>query len=158
MSNQLRVAVSGAGGRMGREVVEAVMGAGIDMALAGAADPVYVGQSVSDALGLDSQVLIQGELASVMASSSIDSVVVFSLPSTAMDDIRAAMKSGAVPVVGTTGISQDNLAEIRQLSRDNGVGAIIAPNFAIGAILMMKVAGEIAKYMPAVEIIEYHHD
>lgn len=141
---------------MGREVVEAVLAA--DMNLVGAADPTFADMSIKDALGLDSSVVIQKDLHSAISSSDADVVVVFTVPSSAMENIRIAMENGVAPVVGTTGITPENLAEIRNLSERHGVGAIIAPNFAIGAILMMKMAGEVAKYLPAVEIIELHHD
>lgn len=154
----IKVAVSGAGGRMGREVVNAVLGAREEFTLVGAADPAFAGNTVSEVLGLDCAVIIEKSIDKVMSSVSADAVVVFSIPSVAMDDIRCIMSAKAVPVVGTTGISQENLEEIRALSSRYGVGAIIAPNFAIGAVLMMKMAAEVAKYMPAVEIIELHHD
>lgn len=154
----IRVAVSGAGGRMGREVVNAVLEACDEFTLVGAADPVFAGNTISEVMGLDSPVIIEKSIDKVLSSVSADAVVVFSVPSVAMDDIRCIMSKKVVPVVGTTGISQENLEEIRALSRQHGVGAIIAPNFAIGAVLMMKLAAEVAKYMPAVEIIELHHD
>lgn len=158
MSNVIRVAVSGAGGRMGREVVNAVLEAAPEFELVGAADPAFVGRSVSDALGLASDVVIEKDLDSMLTSVSADAVVVFSLPSTVMDDIRVSMRAKAVPVIGTTGITPENLREIGGLTAEHGVGAIVAPNFAIGAILMMKMAAMAAKYLPAVEIIEFHHD
>ena len=158
MSEPIRVAVSGAGGRMGMEVVNAVFAAGPDMELAGAADPAFAGETVMQALGQPSNIVIEKDIESALASNKVDAVVVFCVPSVAMEDIRAIMKSKAVPVVGTTGITPENLEEIKKLSIENGVGAIIAPNFAIGAVLMMKMAGEAAKYLPSVEIIELHHD
>lgn len=158
MSEPIRVAVSGAGGRMGREVVNAVLEAGPELVLVGAADPAFAGRTVKSALGLDCPVEIMRDLESVFASTKVDAVVVFCVPSCAMEDIRVCMEAGAVPVVGTTGITQENLDEIKALADENGVGAIIAPNFAIGAILMMKMAAEAAKYLPWVEIIELHHE
>jgi 4-hydroxy-tetrahydrodipicolinate reductase len=158
MGEVIRVAVSGAGGRMGREVVNAVLEADSDFTLVGAADPAFAGNSISEAVGLDCPIVIEKSLRAVLDSVKADVVVVFSIPSAAMDDIRISMAAGAVPVVGTTGITQENLEEIRDLSKKHGVGAIIAPNFAIGAVLMMKVAAEVARYLPAVEIIELHHD
>lgn len=158
MSEPIRVVVSGAGGRMGREVVNAVLEAVPEFSLVGAADPLLDGKPISEALGLNSLVIVQKSLEAVLRTVKADAVVVFSVPDAAMDDIRAAMRRQVVPVVGTTGITTENLEEIRSLAAEHGVGAIIAPNFAIGAVLMMKVAVEIAKYMPAVEIIELHHD
>jgi 4-hydroxy-tetrahydrodipicolinate reductase len=143
---------------MGREVVNAVLEAGDDMTLVGAADPVYAGRAISDLLGLKSDLVIQKDLESLLSEVQVDAVVVFSVPAVAMEDIRVCMTEGVVPVVGTTGITAENLDEVRALSSQHGVGAIIAPNFAIGAVLMMKLAGEVAKYLPAVEIIELHHD
>jgi 4-hydroxy-tetrahydrodipicolinate reductase len=158
MSDAMRVVVSGAGGRMGREVVNAVLEAGPDFALVGAADPAFDGVTVSEVLGMPSPVIIERDLESAFASTKTDAVVVFSVPAVAMQDIRAAMQSGVVPVVGTTGITPENLDEIRRLAVENGGGAIIAPHFAIGGILIMKCAAEAAKYLPSVEIIELHHD
>ncbi len=158
MSECIRVAVSGAGGRMGREVVNAVLEAAVDFSLVAAADPLYEGKPISEALGLSSIVILKKDLGTALGAVKADAAVIFSVPSAAMDDIRMAMKAKVVPVVGTTGITPENLEEIRALSAEHGVGAIIAPNFAIGAVLMMKVACTIAEYMPAVEIIELHHD
>jgi len=158
MSESLRIAVSGAGGRMGREVVGAVLAAVPEMILAGASDPAYAGRTVQEVTGQASDLVMKSSLEEVFEGGNIDAVVVFSIPSTAMEDIRVSMKAGVVPVVGTTGITPENLEEIRALAKTYNVGAIIAPNFAIGAILMMKFAAEAAKYLPAVEIIELHHD
>ncbi len=158
MIEPIRVAVSGAGGRMGREVVNAVLEAAPEFALTAAADPVYAGRTVSVALGLESDVRIEADLTSALGTAKADAVVIFSLPGVVMSDIEAAMVAGVVPVVGTTGITPERLASIRAFSALHGVGAIIAPNFAIGAVLMMKVAAEVAQYMPSAEIIEFHHD
>ena len=158
MSELIRVVVAGAGGRMGREVVNAVLEAGQEFALVGAADPAFAGDSISEALGVDCPILIEKDLDAVLKGAEADVVVVFSVPGAAMDNIRAAMKAKAVPVVGTTGITTENLAEVKTLAARHGVGAIVAPNFAIGAVLMMQLAAQVAKHLPAVEIIELHHD
>lgn len=158
MSEAMRVVVSGAGGRMGREVLNAVIEAGAEFCLVGAADPAFAGNAISEVLGVRCPIIMEKDLDAVLGSVAADAVVVFSVPAAAMDDIRAAMRAKAVPVVGTTGITPENLAEIKALAAEHGVGAIIAPNFAIGAVLMMKFAAQVAKYMPAVEIIELHHD
>ncbi|MCL6520506.1 MAG: 4-hydroxy-tetrahydrodipicolinate reductase [Armatimonadetes bacterium] len=154
----IRVAISGAGGRMGRETALAVYGEAHEMVLVGAADPAYTGKTLSELLAIDCPIEIKGSLTEALDSAPADVAVVFSVPSAAMSDIRTAMNAGAVPVVGTTGITEENLAEIKELAEKKGIGAIIAPNFAIGAVLMMKFAAEAAKYFPAVEIIELHHD
>ena len=158
MSKPIRVVVSGAGGRMGRETINAVLEAGPEFALVGAADPAFAGNSISEVVGGDSPVMIEKDLDSVLIEAGVDVAVIFTVPDAAMNNIRSTMKAGAVPVIGTTGITPENLDEIKGLAVKHGVGAIIAPNFAIGAVLMMKLASEVAKHMPAAEIIELHHD
>lgn len=158
MKSIIRVAVTGAGGRMGREVLEAVLDNEPEFALVGAADPAFAGKRISKAFGLKSEIVIEENIDKAISEGDADAVVVFSIPSAAMGDIRSIMKKGAVPVIGTTGITQENLKEIKSLSKKYSVGAIIAPNFAIGAVLMMKIAAEVAKHLPAAEIIELHHD
>jgi 4-hydroxy-tetrahydrodipicolinate reductase len=128
----INVAVSGAAGRMGETVCAAVEGAD-DMALVGRADPL-LDTSLADVLG------------------DADVVVDFSTPGAAMDNARLCVEAGVHCVMGTTG------AEFSELE---GVGEgklFVAPNFAIGAVLMMTFAAEAARHMPEVEIIELHHD
>lgn len=134
MAELIRVAVAGAAGRMGGTVCEAVEGAP-DLELAGRADP-QLGISVAGCL----------------TQSHPDVLVDFSIPSAAIGNIRTAVAAGVHVVVGTTGF---DAAELEGLS---GANVLIAPNFAIGAVLMMRFAAEAAKYMPAAEIIELHHD
>ena len=128
----INVAVSGAAGRMGQTVCGAIEGAD-DMALVGRADPL-LDTSLVDVLG------------------DADVVVDFSTPDSAVDNARLCVEAGVHCVMGTTG------AEFSELE---GVGEgklFVAPNFAIGAVLMMKFAEQAAKHMPEVEIIELHHD
>lgn len=130
----IRVAVSGAAGRMGQTVCDAVTGAE-DMELVARIDP---------ALGV--------ELADAISTHHPDVLVDFSVPSTAVANITTAVRAGVHTVVGTTGF---NIEDIRGLT---GANILIAPNFAIGAVLMMQFAAQAARYMPAAEIIELHHD
>lgn len=75
-----------------------------------------------------------------------------------MGNLRIAISAGVAPVVGTTGLTDTDREELRTLCGKHHTNCLIAPNFAIGAILMMKFAQDAAKYMPHVEIIELHHD
>ena len=128
----INVAVSGAAGRMGQTVCDAVEGAD-DMALVGRADPLLK-TSVVDLLG------------------DADVVVDFSTPDTAPANARHCVEAGVHCVMGTTGADFSELEGV-------GEGKLfVAPNFAIGAVLMMKFAAEAAQYMPEVEIVELHHD
>jgi 4-hydroxy-tetrahydrodipicolinate reductase len=131
----IRVAVAGAAGRMGATVCSAVEGAE-DMALAGKADPT-LGVELSDVLG------------------ETEVVVDFSTPDTALDNARACLDAGVHVVVGTTGFDLEALRAVAEASRAN---CFVAPNFAIGAVLLMEAAQSIARHMPECEIVELHHD
>jgi 4-hydroxy-tetrahydrodipicolinate reductase len=130
----IRVAVSGASGRMGQATCAAVEGAE-DMELVARVDP---------ALGV--------ELAAALAEHRPDVLVDFSVPDAAVANIRAAVAAGVHVVVGTTGF------ELSELDGLDGANVFIAPNFAIGAVLMMTFAAQAARHMRAAEIIELHHD
>jgi 4-hydroxy-tetrahydrodipicolinate reductase len=134
----ITVAVSGARGRMGQEVVAAV-------------------QAESD-LELAGQVDAGDDLAAVLAEAKPLAMIDFTVPEAVMGNIRTALEHRVVPIVGTTGLGQQEVEEVRNLCRQSGVGALIAPNFAIGAVLMMRFAQEAARYMPDAEIIEMHHE
>ncbi|MFL5828009.1 MAG: 4-hydroxy-tetrahydrodipicolinate reductase [Thermoleophilaceae bacterium] len=128
----INVAVSGAAGRMGATVCEAVEGAD-DMALVGRADP-KLGVAVQDVIG------------------DADVVVDFSQPGTAIENARECLEAGVHVVMGTTG------ADFSVLEGVGDAKLFVAPNFAIGAVLMMEASKLIAKHMPECEIIELHHD
>ncbi|MET0730760.1 MAG: dihydrodipicolinate reductase C-terminal domain-containing protein [Solirubrobacterales bacterium] len=136
----IRVVVSGAAGRMGETVCDAVGGAD-DLELAGRADP---------ALDVPLTDLLDGA----------DVVVDFTTPEAAPANVRACLDAGTHAVVGTTGFDLDDLrAAAEDARRDGGTAnVLVAPNFAIGAVLMMRFAAEAAQHMPECEIIELHHD
>jgi 4-hydroxy-tetrahydrodipicolinate reductase len=128
----INVAVSGAAGRMGQTVCDAVEGAD-DMALVGRADP-----------------LLDTDLIDVLGDADV--VVDFSTPDTALGNARHCIEAGVHCVMGTTG------ADFSELEGVGTANLFVAPNFAIGAVLMMQVAQEIAKHMPECEIVELHHE
>ncbi|MCD6725816.1 MAG: 4-hydroxy-tetrahydrodipicolinate reductase [Solirubrobacteraceae bacterium] len=131
----IRVAVSGAAGRMGQTVCEAVEAAS-DMELIGRVDPA-LGTSLADVL------------------PDADVVVDFTRPDTALANAVACLEAGVHVVVGTTGFDLDAL---RAAAGRSSANAFVAPNFAIGAVLMMRFASEAARHFPKAEIIELHHD
>jgi 4-hydroxy-tetrahydrodipicolinate reductase len=152
-----RVIVTGAYGKMGREVLKAVHN-DPDLSLVGAVD-VKSGDDAGEVIGIGKLgITINSDLAKVIATTKANVLIDFTRPETVMGNMRTAIINGVYPVAGTTGFSSGDLEEIRALCAKHDVGAIIAPNFAIGAILMMKMAVEAAKYLPHVEIIEFHHD
>ena len=135
---RITVAVSGAHGRMGREVVAAVGGAP-DLALVLQADK-------------------DDDLAAGLAAARPAALVDFSVPEAVLGNIETALAAGVVPIVGTTGLAPADVEHVRGLCRRYGLGALIAPNFALGAVLMMRFAREAARYLPDAEIIEMHHE
>ena len=82
----------------------------------------------------------------------------FTIPKVAYEHTRFALEHGLAPVVGTTGFTTEEITDLIDLSREKNIGGLIAPNFAIGAVLLMQFAAQAAKYFPNVEIIELHHD
>lgn len=150
----IRVAVLGACGKMGREVVKAVTEAP-DTELVGACD-IESFANLADA-GMSLDMRVDHDLAAMLDRAKPDVAVDFAKPFV-MDNARIALEHGVVPIIGTTGLAPQELAEIERLAKESGVGAMVIPNFAIGAVLMMKLAAEVAKYMPSAEIIELHHD
>jgi 4-hydroxy-tetrahydrodipicolinate reductase len=134
----IRVAVAGAAGRMGEAVCTAVEGAP-DMELVGRADP-----------------LLGTTLQEVLPKAEV--VVDFTRPDVALDDALACVEAGVHVVVGTTGFDPAPLARARPAPGKARGNALVAPNFAIGAVLMMRFAAEAARHMAKAEIVELHHD
>ncbi len=155
---RIRVVVSGAFGRMGREVVKAVA-AQDDMVLAGVVDKAGVGEEIGQVCGIKPLGLrIREDLAAVLQESRAEVMVDFTTPLAVMENIKVALEHKVAGVIGTTGLTDENLEEISALVAKTEKGLLVAPNFAIGAVLMMRFAKEAAKYFPDVEIIELHHD
>jgi 4-hydroxy-tetrahydrodipicolinate reductase len=158
MLSRIKVLVSGASGRMGREVCKAILN-DAELELVGAVDKMSIGKDIGALVGLEPlSIPIQGELREGLSSCKPQVMVDFTTPATVMNNIRIALSSGVHIVVGTTGLTLENLQDITELCAKNKVNALVAPNFAVGALLMMRFAATAAKYFPQVEIIELHHD
>lgn len=134
----IKVVVSGATGKMGAQTVKAIESER-DIHLVGV---TRRGDNLRDTL----------------AATKPDVVVDFTHPSCVYDNTKACIEAGVFPVIGTTGLTDDQLKELGQLAKQKKVAVLVVPNFAIGAVLMMTFAAQAAKFMPRVEIIEYHHD
>ena len=155
----IRIGVLGAAGRMGQQVALAVED-DPELALVAAIDPAGGGQKIGPLIGRpDNGVTISEELDTVLQAEA-EVVVDFTQPATVMENIGWAIDHAIHIVVGTTGITAENLGEIEYaLDKEGGESnVIVAPNFAIGAVLMQQFAAEAARFFPAVEIIELHHD
>jgi len=130
--------INGANGRMGQEAVRAIE-----------QDPELTLLAKADR---------DDNLFDLIREHSAQVVVDFTVASSAFENTITILKAGARPVVGTTGFLPEQITEIKKLAHEKNLGVIIAPNFSIGAVLMMKYAQDAAKYFNHVEIIELHHD
>lgn len=97
------------------------------------------------------------DLFKIIKNHHPDVVIDFTEPNAAFKNTQIIIEAGSRPVIGTTGFTEKDIQGIEKICKDEKRGAIIAPNFSIGAILMMRYAQDAAKYFPTVEIIEYHH-
>jgi 4-hydroxy-tetrahydrodipicolinate reductase len=132
--------VSGAAGRMGGTVCDAVDGAE-DMELAGRADPV-----------------LETSLLEALPAAHPDVVVDFSIPSTVFENAMLCLERGIHVVVGATGMTEEQVRQLEAAAAESDGNCFIAPNFAIGAVLLMEASKLIAHHMPDCEIVELHHD
>ncbi len=134
----IRVVVNGSNGKMGRAIVAAIK--------------------------LDSEIQLAGEanskdnLSEIVNQLKPDVVIDFTTPHTAFRNAELIASCKCNGIIGTTGITSDQRIALHEIALKNDSGILIAPNFCIGAVVMMKLAAEAAKYLPNVEIIEYHHD
>jgi 4-hydroxy-tetrahydrodipicolinate reductase len=145
----IRVGVLGAAGRMGREVCRAVADAE-DLDLVARIDPAHVGGTVGASI-------VHGSI-DTLATEGAQVAVDFTQASAAMDNARWCLAHGVHIVIGTTGLTPEDLEELRAAADAAEANAVVAPNFAIGAVLMMRFAAEAARYFDAAEVIELHHD
>lgn len=153
----IRITVVGAAGRMGRQVCQAILDED-GLSLVGAVDVAQKGKSLQQIAGLPCKLNITDNLEECLKQSKAEVMVDFTHHTAAMNNIRTAASSKVSVVVGTTGLTEDDLKEIGELAKQNNVGAIVAPNFALGAVLMMVFAKQAAKYFKNLEIIELHHE
>ena len=142
----IRVMVTGAAGRMGSAVVDAVT-ATDDMAVVARVDPA-----------LPARDDVFADVPSALAGGGIDVAVDFTQPASVFANTCAYLDAGVHAVVGTTGLTEAQVAEIAGSAAGGPANAVIAPNFAVGAVLMMRFAAEASHHMAKAEIIELHHD
>lgn len=134
----IRIIVNGAQGKMGQEVIKMVA-AEKDFELVGKGDK-------SD------------DLADLIHKNNAQVVIDFTHPSVGFQNAKIILESGARPIVGTTGFTPEQITALQKIAKTNKIGGIVAPNFSLGGVLMMKYSQDAAKYFPDVEIIELHHD
>ncbi|WP_448533581.1 4-hydroxy-tetrahydrodipicolinate reductase [Parathermosynechococcus lividus] len=162
MSMQIPVIVVGALGKMGREVVKAVQHAP-DTQLYAAVDRHHIGDDVGEVLGVGAlEVPLSGSLQEVCIAAAQEKqpvvMVDFTHPQAVYENVRMAIAYGVYPVVGTTGLSHDQIADLAEFADKAEMGAVIAPNFSIGMVLLQEAAIRASQYFDHVEIIELHHN
>lgn len=150
------MAVSGAAGRMGTEVCRAVDAAD-DLELVAAVDPATAGRPLTRLADVQADLTVAGDLAE-LRDTDVEVVVDFTTPAVVADNVREVLRQGIHAVVGTTGMDEAARQEIGALASEGPANAFVAPNFAIGAVLMMELAQRVAPHLPQVEIVELHHD
>jgi 4-hydroxy-tetrahydrodipicolinate reductase len=166
MSQQqpIPVIVNGATGKMGREIVKAIQGAS-DMVLFGAIahNPKWEGQDIGEVVGIGAiEVPITCDAEPLLAMLSQEKqpgvIIDVTHPDMVYQNIRSAIAYGIRPVVGTTGLSLEQIQQLSEFADKASTGCILAPNFSIGVVLMQQAAIQASQYFDHVEIIELHHN
>ncbi|ADU30159.1 4-hydroxy-tetrahydrodipicolinate reductase [Evansella cellulosilytica] len=154
----LKIVVAGPRGNMGQEAVKMVANEEA-FELVAVVDIEHNGLKMKDVpsmLPLD--VPIFEDMNDCFQQVNADILIDLTAPEAGKKHMKIAFENGVRPVVGTTGFTDEDVKELSDIAEDKKIGAIIAPNFAVGAILMMKFSQMAARYLPDVEIIEQHHD
>lgn len=152
---QIKVVIHGAAGRVGQVLVNTLYKTP-EIKLVGAVDIKAPGEKLVLVDG--SMIPFMADLEQVLSTTQPDVIVDFSLAPATMTAVPVAIRHKVHLVIGTTGLTADNIAEIDRLARAGQVGVIVASNFALGAVLMMSFAKMAARYMDSAEIIELHHN
>ena len=149
----VKVGVVGAMGKMGQEVVKAVCNDEA-LELVCAVDINQIDEQVCPT----HEVRVIGDLKKAIEMHKPDVMVDFTQPKYVFENAKICLENGVRPVIGTTGLSDEQIEVLNALSQAKGLGCLIAPNFSTGAILMMMFAQQAAKYFDNAEIIELHHN
>ncbi|MDD2497071.1 MAG: 4-hydroxy-tetrahydrodipicolinate reductase [Desulfitobacteriaceae bacterium] len=158
MPEKIKIVFAGVNGKMGRAMLKGIMNEP-DIVIVGAVDIESRGTDIGMLIGLSPvNIFVEDDLDRVLKNTNPDILLDFTSPASVMKNIEIAVENRVGCVVGTTGISHEELESVKQWSSQYRTPVFIAPNFAIGAVLMMRFAQEASHYFPHVEIIEKHHD
>ncbi len=146
----IKVGVTGALGRMGGEVIRAVAGDN-ELELVSAVDKFKTGENIGS-------ISVEQDIVKSIEAHKPDVIVDFTEPASVFENAKICIRNKVKPVIGTTGLSDSQVEELKKLSEEFNTGCLIAPNFATGAVLMMMFAKTAAKYFNNAEIIELHHN
>lgn len=156
-----KVLVAGAAGRMGQETIRTILD-DKELQLVGAVgrkDSEQIGKDIGTLVGIEKAgVLLTDNLKDTMHRTRPSVFVDFTIPAAVYSNACLAIESGVHCVLGATGLSEEELNELDKKSKFAGTAVLVAPNFALGAIMMIEAAKLVAKYFDNVEVIEMHHD
>ncbi|MCZ0701872.1 4-hydroxy-tetrahydrodipicolinate reductase [Natronobacillus azotifigens] len=156
--SKVRVVVAGASGKMGSEALRMIEKQE-DLELVACIDLHNDGKKVKEIEGLPNfDALFYNDIDRCFSNEEADVLIDLTSPEVGYRHTKKAIENGIRPVVGTTGFTKEQITELSSLAKKQKTGAVIAPNFAMGAVLMMQFSKLAAKYFPDVEIIEKHHD
>lgn len=157
-NNMIKIVVAGFKGKMGSTATKMVL-ENQEFELVGVLDHLAEEKNLNELSEYSSvDVPVFGDKEMMVDSVTADVWIDFTVPAVAFENTQFALQNSIRPVVGTTGLSEKDVATLQELAAKHQTGGLIAPNFAIGAVLMMQFAAQAAKYFPDVEIIELHHD
>lgn len=148
----IRVVVTGAAGKMGQQLCRAVKADG-ELELVAAVD-INASEKISQELGIS----ITSNLAEVLKTCKGEVLVDFTRADAVIPNVRTATEAGLHAVIGTTGLASEEIEELKMMAQKSGKNILLAPNFALGAVILMMLSQKIAGFFDRVEIIELHHD
>ncbi len=152
-----RVAVAGATGKVGREIVQTILSTPGEFQLVGAL-ALEAGRDVGEVVGLPASGTTIDRTIEEVLRKDPDVLIDFTHPEAGARHLLAALDAGVRPVFGTTSIAKDTLQAAFRLAVDKGIGGAVIPNFSLGALLLARLAREAVRFFPSCEIIELHHD
>ncbi|MEG2637947.1 MAG: 4-hydroxy-tetrahydrodipicolinate reductase [Clostridiales bacterium] len=154
----MKVAMIGVNGKMGRAILAGIIDSA-NVKIVGAVDIVGVGADISALIGGEPRnIIVENSMEKMIKDKEPDVIIDFTSPKTVKNNVKIALANKVHIIVGTTGLSPDDLEEINSLAKEVSRVAFVVPNFALGAVLMMNFSAQAAKYFPNVEVIELHHD
>lgn len=155
---RITIVVAGPRGKMGSETI-GMIGKTPHFKLVGVLDRLHDGKMLSDLEGFtESDVPVYTDADRCFSALEPDVLIDFTHPAVGKEHMKKALEYGVRPVIGTSGFTERDVTRLKAMADEKGIGAIIAPNFAIGAVLMMKFSQMAARHFPDVEIIEQHGD
>lgn len=160
MAEPIKVVIAGINGRMGKASARLVL-ADNSFCLVGATGrpkATYVGEDIGSLIGeKPAGILVSNAIEDLPAGTKPDVLLDFSLAESAFETAKSALERGIRPVIGASGLGEEKIAALAEIASKRGFGAMVVPNFSVGAVLMMEFARQAGAFFENVEIVEMHH-